>query len=64
MIDLVLIDNFDMTIERLVVVLGSVLFIGLLFYRLKHGRKAIRLGAAHSGACASAVSQEEGGRGQ
>ena len=45
-------------------IIGSVLFIGLLLYRLKHGRKAIRLGAAHSGACASAVSQEEGGRGR
>lgn len=51
---------YELPIELIVGIIGSVLFIGLLLYRLKHGRKAIRLGAAHSGACASAVSQEEG----
>ena len=31
--------------------LPMILFIGLLLYRLKHGRKAVWLGAAHSGGC-------------
>ena len=60
----VVIAPYELPIELIVGIIGSVLFIGLLLYRLKHGRKAIRLGAAHGGACASAVSQEEGGRGQ
>ena len=64
MIARVVIAPYELPIELIVGIIGSVLFIGLLLYRLKHGRKAIRLGAAHSGACASAVSQEEGGRGQ
>ena len=64
MIARVVIAPYELPIELIVGIIGSVLFIGLLLYRLKHGRKAIRLGTAHSGACASAVSQEEGGRGQ
>lgn len=64
MVARVVIAPYELPIELIVGIIGSVLFIGLLLYRLKHGRKAIRLGAAHSGACASAVSQEEGGRGQ
>ena len=64
MIARVVIAPYELPIELIVGIIGSVLFIGLLLYRLKHGRKAIRLGAAHSGAYASAVSQEEGGRGQ
>ena len=64
MIARVVIAPYELPIELIVGIIGSVLFIGLLLYRLKHGRKAIRLGAAHSGACSSAVSQEEGGRGR
>ena len=48
-------------IELIVGIIGSVLFIGLLLYRLKHGRKAVRLGAAHSGGCAGVVSAQERG---
>ena len=57
MIGRVVIAPYELPIELIVGILGSVLFIGLLLYRFKHGRKAIRLGAAQSGACASAVSQ-------
>lgn len=64
MVARVVIAPYELPIELIVGIIGSVLFIGLLLYRLKHGRKVIRLGAAHSGACASAVSQKEGGRGQ
>ena len=64
MIARVVIAPYELPIELIVGIIGSVLFIGLLLYRLKHGRKAICLRAAHRGACASAVSQEEGGRGR
>lgn len=50
MIARVVIAPYELPIELIVGIIGSVLFIGLLLYRLKHGRKAIRLGAAHSGA--------------
>ena len=35
------------------VILGSLIFIALLFYRLKHGRKAIRLGGAGTSCCST-----------
>ena len=52
-----------MPIELIVGILGSLIFIGLLFYRLKHGRKAIRLGSAGTGCC-SAVPNLKGGADQ
>ncbi len=42
MVGRVLIAPFELPIELIVGVVGSVLFIGLLFYRLKHGNRAIR----------------------
>ena len=42
-------------------ILGSVIFIALLLYRLNHGRKAVRLGPAHSGGCAAPLAQRERG---
>ena len=61
MIGRVVIAPYELPIELIVGILGSLLFIGLLFYRLKHGRKAIRLGPAHSGPCAQSASSLEGG---
>ena len=61
MIGRVVIAPYELPIELIVGILGSLLFIGLLFYRLKHGRKAIRLGPAHSGPCAQSASCLEGG---
>ena len=43
-------------------ILGSLIFIALLFYRLKHGRKAIRLGRDGTGCC-SAMPDLKGGAG-
>ena len=43
----VVISPYELPIELNVGIIGSVLFVGLLLYRLKHGRKAIRLGPAH-----------------
>ena len=36
----------ELPIELIVGVIGSILFVGLLLYRLRHGRKAVRLGKA------------------
>ena len=46
MIGRIVIAPYELPIELIVGILGSLIFIGLLFYRLKHGRKAIRLGSA------------------
>lgn len=35
---------YELPIELIVGILGSVIFIGLLLYRLSHGRRAVRLG--------------------
>ena len=59
----VVIAPYELPIELIVGILGSILFVGLLLYRLRRGNKAIRLGSAHSGGCAAAVSQVEGGNG-
>ena len=40
----VVIVPYELPIELIVGILGSLVFIALLFYRLKYGRKAIRLG--------------------
>lgn len=39
----VVIMPYELPIELVIGILGSVLFIGLLLYRLRHGRKAVRL---------------------
>ncbi|HIT02183.1 MAG TPA: iron chelate uptake ABC transporter family permease subunit [Candidatus Enterenecus merdae] len=59
----VVIAPYELPIELIVGIVGSILFVGLLLYRLRRGNKAIRLGSAHSGGCAAAVSQVEGGNG-
>lgn len=52
---------YELPIELVVGILGSVIFIALLLYRLNHGRKAVRLGLAHSGGCAAPLAQRERG---
>ena len=58
------IHPYELPIELIIGIIGSVLFAGLLLYRLNHGRKAIRLGAAGASSCAvsaqSAVQKKEG----
>ena len=58
----VVIAPYELPIELIVGIIGSVLFVGLLLYRLRHGRKAIRMGAAHTGACAGAADAAERGQ--
>ncbi|MCI9188184.1 MAG: iron ABC transporter permease, partial [Lachnospiraceae bacterium] len=50
-------------IELIIGIVGSIVFIAMLLYRLNHGRKAIRLGGkAREGRLAAAVM--EGGNGK
>lgn len=59
--DRVVIFPYELPIELIIGILGSLIFVAMLIYRLNHGRKAIRLGAAHSGSCAAAISAVKGG---
>ena len=52
----IVINPYELPIALISGIIGSVLFIGILFRKLKHGRKVIRLGSASGGACAEAVS--------
>lgn len=66
MIGRVVIMPYELPIELIIGILGSIIFIALLIYRLQHGRKAVRLGGAGTGAgassgCAAAVSHVSGG---
>lgn len=61
MIGRVVIYPYELPIELIVGILGSILFVLLLLYRLNHGRKAIRLGPARQDGCAAALSGQEGG---
>ena len=63
MLGRVAIAPYELPIELIVGILGSLLFIGLLFYRLRHGRKAIRLKGPTFGCGASAPDLEGGERG-
>lgn len=60
MIGRIVIAPYELPIELIVGILGSIIFVGLLLYRLKNGRKAVRLGAAGAGACAASISSVEG----
>lgn len=46
----IVIYPYELPIELIVGILGSLLFVALLMYRLQHGRKAIRLGKQKGGA--------------
>lgn len=61
MIGRMIIAPYELPIELIVGIVGSILFIGLLIYRLKHGRKAIRLGAAGESGCSAAAVRAAGG---
>ena len=61
MIGRVVIMPYELPIELIVGIVGSVLFIALLLYRLKNGRKVIRLKAAGITGCGSVASSLDGG---
>ncbi len=58
MIGRVVIAPYELPIELIVGILGSLLFVGLLFYRLKHGNRTIRLTLTGQG-CASMPAMKE-----
>lgn len=49
MVARMVIHPYELPIALIIGITGSILFIGILFRRLKHGRKAINLGAAFGG---------------
>lgn len=50
MIGRVVIAPYELPIELIIGILGSIVFIGLLLYRLKNGRKAVRIGRRNTDA--------------
>ena len=60
MIGRVIIAPYELPIELIVDILGSLIFVLLLLYRLNHGRKAIRLGNPGHSSC-TAVPDLKGG---
>ena len=62
MLGRVIIQPYELPIELIVGILGSLLFIALLLYRLKNGRRSLRLPGAGNSNCAAAISTVEGGR--
>lgn len=42
---------YELPIELIVGIIGSIMFIAMLIYKLNHGKKAIRLGKAKEGSC-------------
>ena len=61
MIARVVIAPYELPIELIIGIVGSIVFIGMLLYRLNHGRKAIRLGTPGSSGCAAAAASVKGG---
>ena len=49
MLGRIVIAPYEIAIELIIGIIGSAMFIGILFYRLRHGRKAIRLGVKKKG---------------
>ena len=61
MIGRVVIAPYELPIELIIGIVGSILFIGLLLYRLKNGRRAISFRGGGTTGCQGAVSGLEGG---
>ena len=52
---------YELPIELVVGVLGSILFIALLLYRLKNGRRAVRIPRSGLSGCGASIKLEGGG---
>ncbi len=61
MIGRIVIMPYELPIELIVGILGSILFVGLLLYRLKYGRRAVSLTGHGTTGCAASVSALDGG---
>ena len=64
MIGRVVIYPYELPIELVIGILGSILFIGLLLYRLRYGRKAVAVKKAGFTGCAAGISSLDGGDGR
>lgn len=53
----VVIMPYELPIELIIGILGSILFIGLLLYRLKNGRRSVRIGSGSFTGCGGSVSK-------
>lgn len=62
MIGRVVIEPYELPIELIIGILGSIIFIALLLYRLNHGRKAISLKGMGMSGCQSSISHMDGGK--
>lgn len=51
----IVIAPYELPIALISGIIGSIVFIAMLFRKLKHGRKAVRLGAASDTTCATAA---------
>lgn len=61
MIGRTVIAPYELPIELIVGILGSILFVALLLYRLRNGRRSIRMPAAGNSPCAGAAASTKGG---
>lgn len=61
MIGRIVIAPYELPFELVIGILGSLLFIGLLLYRLKHGRKAVTFRTGGAAGCAECVTGLDGG---
>lgn len=59
-----IIAPYELPIELIVGILGSIIFVALLLYRLNHGRKAVQLNFFGNRNKPSAISTGKGGNGQ
>lgn len=62
MIGRVVIEPYELPIELIIGILGSIIFIALLLYRLNHGRKAISLKGMGMSGRQSSISHMDGGK--
>lgn len=62
MIGRVVIAPYELPIELIIGILGSIIFIALLLYRLNHGRKAISIKGIGMSGCQSSISHMDGGK--
>lgn len=59
MLGRIIIAPYELPIELIIGVLGSLIFVGLLMYRLSHGRKSIRIGSKVNSASTPCNEKEE-----
>ncbi len=62
MIARIVVWPYELPIELIVGIIGSILFIGLLLYRLKYGRKAVRFGRTDKRSAEISLVLKGGGR--